>query len=209
CRISFTRLRSAATRITSDGRRHMSFKSKLSAAFATTIMAASMLLLSGATAARADVITFTLENVVFTDNTSATGMFTYDSTRHIATPDITTTDGVIFGATYLMPSEVQFVVHCLRDCVRLLPTLRADAIGKKLQIRRRRRFGQLHPSRRAKCKGVRFSCEQAWAWLQPRLRGRRSLRPAPRCVGGWQRAGRRASIRFTAVSKPCVNAWGN
>jgi len=89
----------------------MSFKSKLSAAFATTIMAASMLLLSGATAARADVITFTLENVVFTDNTSATGMFTYDSTRHIATPDITTTDGVIFGATYLMPSEVQFVVH--------------------------------------------------------------------------------------------------
>src|SRR5262249_1629542 len=71
-------------------------------------------------------------------------------------------------------ANIQYTVILarLRDCVRLLPTLRADAIGKKLQIRRRRRFGQLHPSRRAKCKGVRFSCEQARAWLQPRLRGR-------------------------------------
>src|SRR5262249_30852129 len=60
-----------------------------------------------------------------------------------------------------------------------------------------------------KCKGVRFSCERARAWLRPRLRDRRSLRPAPQCVGGWQRAGRRVSIRFTAVSKPCVSAWGN
>src|SRR5262249_42695305 len=63
-------------------------------------------------------------------------------------------------------ANIQYTVIILariRDYVRLLPTLRADAIGKKLQIRRRCRFGQLHLSRRAKCKGVRFSCERARA----------------------------------------------
>jgi hypothetical protein len=78
---------------------------------AATIAGGVLLLLSGATAARADVVTFTLENVIFTDNASATGTFTYDSTSHITIPDITTTDGVIFGATYLMSSVVQFVIH--------------------------------------------------------------------------------------------------
>jgi hypothetical protein len=77
---------------------------------AATIAGGVVLVLSGATAARADVVTFTLENVIFTDNASATGMFTYDATSHIATPDITTTDGVIFGATYLMPSLAQVEV---------------------------------------------------------------------------------------------------
>ena len=60
-----------------------------------------------------------------------------------------------------------------------------------------------------KCKGVRFSCGRARAWRRPPLQARRSLKPRPRCVGGWQRAGRRASIRCTAVSMPCANAWGN
>src|SRR5262245_34283183 len=105
--------------------------------------------------------------------------------------------------------QCMVILARVRDYVRLLPTLRADAIGKKLQIRRRCRFGQLHLSRRAKCKGVRFSCERARAWPRPWLRGRRSLRLAPQCVGGWQRAGRRVSIRFMAVSKLCANAWGN
>jgi hypothetical protein len=98
-------------------------KSKPSAALATAwccgingsalsiIAACTLFLLGGATAVRADVVPFTLENVIFSDGATATGMFTYDSTSHIAIPDITTTDGVIPGATYyLMPSLAQFVV---------------------------------------------------------------------------------------------------
>ena len=78
----------------------MTFTSKLSTALAAIIIAACML--SGATAARADVITFTLENVTFSDGGTATGTLTFDTTSLIGTPDITTTtdDNFIFGATY-------------------------------------------------------------------------------------------------------------
>jgi len=48
----------------------MTSTSKLSTALAAIIIAACML--GGATAARADVITFTFENVIFDDTTSAT-----------------------------------------------------------------------------------------------------------------------------------------
>src|SRR5262245_34986234 len=108
-------------------------------------------------------------------------------------------------------ANIQYTVILARvlDCVRLLPTLRADAIGKNYKSDGGAGSGSHISAGEPKCKGVRFSCERARAWLRPWLRGRRSLRPAPQCVGGWQRAGRRASIRFTAVSKPCVNAWGN
>jgi hypothetical protein len=51
----------------------------------------------------ANVITFSLENVVFDDGTTATGTFTFDTTTLITTPHITTVDGTIFGATYTTP----------------------------------------------------------------------------------------------------------
>jgi hypothetical protein len=50
----------------------MSFKSKLNTALAATTIVACMLLLGGATAARADkFVTFTLSNVTFADGASA------------------------------------------------------------------------------------------------------------------------------------------
>jgi hypothetical protein len=66
------------------------------------VAACTLFLLGGATAARADVITFTLENVTFSDGGSATGTLTFDTTSLIGTPDITTTtdDNFILGATY-------------------------------------------------------------------------------------------------------------
>jgi len=79
---------------------------------------------------------------------------------------------------------------------------------KKLRLRRPRRFSQSYLGRRQKCKGVRFSCERARASPRPRSQGRRSRKPAPRCVGGSRRAGQRVSIRFTAASTPCANVWG-
>ena len=85
-------------------------KSKMALAALPTI--AFLLIGSGA---RADVVTFALENLVFDDGTSATGMFTYNATTHIATPDITSVTGTIIGATYTTPitaalaADTQFV----------------------------------------------------------------------------------------------------
>ena len=95
-------------------------KSKLNTALATTIIAACML--SGATAARADFITFTLKNVTFDDGGSATGTITYDPTGcgcDVSALAITTTDGslapVLSGGTYgdvlhvvLSPNQTRF-----------------------------------------------------------------------------------------------------
>ena len=85
----------------------MTFTSKLSTALAAIIIAACML--SGATAARADVITFTLENVTFSDGGTATGTLTFDTTSLIGTPDITTTtdDNFIFRRNVPDPSRRQ------------------------------------------------------------------------------------------------------
>src|SRR5262245_28684874 len=105
--------------------------------------------------------------------------------------------------------SVYIILARARDCVRLLSTLRADATAKKCKSDGGAGSSRYISAGEPKCKGVRFSCERARAWLRPPLRDRRSLRPAPQCVGGWQRAGRRVSIRFTAVSKLCVSAWGN
>jgi len=101
----------------------MYFKSRLGTALAATIIAACMLLLGGATAARADFITFTLENVTFDDGGSATGTITFDPTgcHCLNALAITTTDGllapVLSGGTYgdvksidlSDPSQTRFV----------------------------------------------------------------------------------------------------
>ena len=87
-------------------------KSKLSAAVAALSIIAAYAALAGSTAARADLITFALENVIFDDGTAATGTFTYDTITNIATPDITTVNGAISGATYLTQRVAALTVCC-------------------------------------------------------------------------------------------------
>jgi hypothetical protein len=75
---------------------------------AATIAGGVLLLLSGATAAPADVVTFTLENVTFDAESTATGSFSLDpkslvvSNVNITTTAFTTTSGTIIpGAMYI------------------------------------------------------------------------------------------------------------
>src|SRR6516162_11301379 len=83
-------------------------------------------------------------------------------------------------------ANTQYTVILARawDCVRLLSALRADATAKKCKSDGGAGSSRYISAGEPKCKGVRFSCERARAWLRPRLRDRRSLRAAPRSVGG-------------------------
>ena len=104
----------------------MSFKSKLRALAAAwccginrkafAIIAACMLLLGGATAARADLVVFTLENVTFSDGGTASGSFIFDSTSatvlstNIATSTVSAPGLPNFfpGITYTNAATVTF-----------------------------------------------------------------------------------------------------
>jgi hypothetical protein len=86
----------------------MFFKSKLTTALAATIIAACMLLLGGATAARADdLVTYTLSNVTFADGGTASGSFVVDRlvvAQFLGFPNVTTTTTASFtGTTYNDP----------------------------------------------------------------------------------------------------------
>jgi hypothetical protein len=73
-------------------------KSKLSAAVAAFSIIAAYAALAGSTAARADLVTFTLSNVAFSGpGGTASGSFTLDiTTGSVTAENITTTTGELF-----------------------------------------------------------------------------------------------------------------
>jgi hypothetical protein len=91
-------------------------KSKLSAAVAAFSIIAAYAALAGSTAARADLVTFTLSNVVFSDpGGSASGSFTVDVTAGsitaITAENITTTAAGLFpGRTYTDPNFANILI---------------------------------------------------------------------------------------------------
>jgi hypothetical protein len=88
-------------------------KSKLSAAVAAFSIIAAYAALAGSTAARADLVTFTLSNVVFSDpGGSASGSFTYDTIAvEITSENITTTAAGLFpGRTYTDPNFASILI---------------------------------------------------------------------------------------------------
>jgi hypothetical protein len=87
-------------------------KSKLSAAVAAFSIIAAYAALTGSTAAKADLVTFTLSNVTFgTPGGSASGSFTFDTiAQKITFDDITTTTAGQFpGQSYTDPSRFQLL----------------------------------------------------------------------------------------------------
>src|SRR5262245_41171323 len=87
-------------------------KSKLSAAVAAFSIIAAYAALAGSTAARADLVTFTLSNVLFDDGGSASGSFTYDTIAvKITSENITTTAAGLFpGRTYTDPNFASILI---------------------------------------------------------------------------------------------------
>jgi hypothetical protein len=87
-------------------------KSKLSAAVAAFSIIAAYAALAGSTAARADLVTFTLTNVEFSGGGSASGKFIYDSSLvQITSVDITTTTAGAFPGQSYTNASLAFIVH--------------------------------------------------------------------------------------------------
>jgi hypothetical protein len=87
-------------------------KSKLSAAVAAFSIIAAYAALAGSTAARADLVTFTLSDVRFVTLGSASGSFTLDTSipQKIVTVGITTSADAFFpGTSYTDPALTQIL----------------------------------------------------------------------------------------------------
>jgi hypothetical protein len=113
--------------------------SKLSAAVAAFSIIAAYAALAGSTAARADLVTFTLSNILFDDGGSASGSFAYDTIAlKITSENITTTAAGLFqGQTYTDPNFANiFITGLPADTIfRFLivppgpPILALDVVG--------------------------------------------------------------------------------
>ena len=77
------------------------------------VTAAFMLLLGGWPSARADVVTFTLENLTFSDGGTASGSFSLDLTTDLVTSNniTTTTVGGFPGTNYATAPPANFFEH--------------------------------------------------------------------------------------------------
>ena len=94
----------------------------------STIAACTLFLLVGAIAARADVITFTLHDIMFADGGTASGSFDFDSTSdNVSSSNITTSTTTTFpgakytgGATVIDPQSITELSFVATNTIQVL-----------------------------------------------------------------------------------------